>query len=242
MIASYLRKREAAAFEDFGLDRQAEFFEREADRLGHAPPVVDANDVLADPQRRAVALVRRARHRLGPGDARAGRPAAARPTAPGRRIGTSAVEASTGFGPPETDAVDLPDDARRARRPLPALLRAAGWPPHPSRCMMDKFGYISRTQPTARMPSFGPFLVDVDALIGPFGPGPALERFRRGCRSSPRRAGSNGSLRVPDGAKAMCVSGIAACCRGSYRQGSAKQGVEKDAFHPFLSCWQTSLI
>src|SRR5215216_3602123 len=50
MIASYLRKREAAAFEDFGLERQAEFFEREADRLGAAPPVVDASAVLADPQ------------------------------------------------------------------------------------------------------------------------------------------------------------------------------------------------
>src|SRR3982751_6853823 len=49
MIASYLRKREVARFEDFGLERQAEFFEREADRVGHAPPVIDANDVLADP-------------------------------------------------------------------------------------------------------------------------------------------------------------------------------------------------
>src|SRR4051794_16107886 len=38
MIASYLRKRETAAFENFGLDRQAEFFEREADRLGRTPP------------------------------------------------------------------------------------------------------------------------------------------------------------------------------------------------------------
>ena len=37
MIASYLRKREAAAFEDFGLDRQADFFAREADRLGDGP-------------------------------------------------------------------------------------------------------------------------------------------------------------------------------------------------------------
>ena len=39
MITSYLHKRESAAFEDFGLERQAEFFDREADRLGHAPPV-----------------------------------------------------------------------------------------------------------------------------------------------------------------------------------------------------------
>jgi hypothetical protein len=50
MIASYLRKRESAAFEDFGLERQAEFFERETDRLGHAPPVVDAGDILANPE------------------------------------------------------------------------------------------------------------------------------------------------------------------------------------------------
>jgi len=50
MIASYLRKRDVATFEGFGMDRQAEFFEREADRLGHAPPVIDANDVLADPE------------------------------------------------------------------------------------------------------------------------------------------------------------------------------------------------
>src|SRR3954469_11999335 len=48
MIASYLRKRTSAAFEDFGLDREAEFFEREADRLGRAPPVIDADDVLAN--------------------------------------------------------------------------------------------------------------------------------------------------------------------------------------------------
>src|ERR1051325_547087 len=50
MIASYLRKREAARFEDFGLDRQAAFFEREADRHGQPPPAVDANDILADPE------------------------------------------------------------------------------------------------------------------------------------------------------------------------------------------------
>jgi hypothetical protein len=50
MIASYLRKREAAVFADFGLERQADFFGREADRLGQAPPVVDASDVLMDPE------------------------------------------------------------------------------------------------------------------------------------------------------------------------------------------------
>jgi hypothetical protein len=112
MIASYLRKREAAAFEDFGLERQAEFFEREADRLGAPPPVVDANDVLRDP----------------PGTLGALCPAlgiawdeAMLSWAPGRRRSDgpwaphwyAAVEASTGFGPPETGPVELPEDARR---------------------------------------------------------------------------------------------------------------------------------
>jgi hypothetical protein len=50
MIASYRAKRESVDIEDLGLVRQAEFFEREADRLGHAPPVVDAADVLTRPE------------------------------------------------------------------------------------------------------------------------------------------------------------------------------------------------
>jgi hypothetical protein len=112
MIASYLRKRESAAFESFGLDRQTEFFEREADRLGRAPPVVDANDVLAQPE----AVLAKLCAALGiPWDA------AMLSWAPGRR-GTDgpwaphwygAVERSRGFGSPETGPVDLPEDARR---------------------------------------------------------------------------------------------------------------------------------
>lgn len=112
MIASYLRKREAAEFEDFGLERQAEFFAREADRLGHAPPVVDANDVLTGPARVLSKLC-----------AAVGIPwdTAMVSWAPGRRETDGvwaehwygAVEASTGFGPPETEPVDLPADAQR---------------------------------------------------------------------------------------------------------------------------------
>jgi hypothetical protein len=36
--------------EDIGVVRQRELFEREADRLGHAPPVVEGADVLIDPR------------------------------------------------------------------------------------------------------------------------------------------------------------------------------------------------
>jgi hypothetical protein len=127
MIASYLRKREVAAFGDFGLERQAEFFEREADRLGSAPPVVDARDVLANPE----AVLSKLCEALG---IRWDRSMLA--WEPGRR-GTdgpwaphwyATVEASTGFGPPETDEVELRDDARRlARRCRSYYERLAGY-------------------------------------------------------------------------------------------------------------------
>jgi len=112
MIASYLRKRDSALFEGFGMDRQAEFFDREADRLGHAPPVVDANDVLADPE----AVLSKLCAALGIPWERA-----MLEWAPGRRNTDgpwaphwyAAVEKSTSFGPPETDPVELSDDARR---------------------------------------------------------------------------------------------------------------------------------
>lgn len=112
MIGSYLRKRESAVLEDFGLERQADFFDREAQRLGSAPPVVDANDVLANPE----AVLSKLCVALGiPWD-----PAMLSWT-PGRRETDgpwaphwyAAVEASTGFAPPETDPVDLPPEARR---------------------------------------------------------------------------------------------------------------------------------
>ena len=126
MIASYLHKREAAAFADFGLDRQADFFAREADRLGHAPPVVDANDVRADPEGTLTALCGRLGIPFDP---------AMLSWPPGRRATDGpwaphwyrAVEASTGFGPPEPVPTDLPDEARRLAercRPYYAQLAA----------------------------------------------------------------------------------------------------------------------
>ena len=110
MIASYLNQREVAAFEDFGLERQADFFDREADRLGHAPPVVDGADVLRDPQQVLIALCEALDIPWDP---------AMLSWAPGRRESDGpwaphwykAVEASTGFGPPDEDAVELSTEA-----------------------------------------------------------------------------------------------------------------------------------
>ena len=112
MIASYSKKREAARFEDFGLERQAEFFEREADRLGKTPPVIDANDVLASPEGVLSKLCGALGIVWDP---------AMLGWAPGRRETDgvwaehwyAAVEASTGFSVPETGPVDLPPDTQR---------------------------------------------------------------------------------------------------------------------------------
>jgi hypothetical protein len=111
MIASYLRKRECAAFEDFGLKRQAEFFDREATRLGHAPPVIDAHDVLANPH----AVLSQLCDALDiPWDcAMLSWPPGSRSTdGPWAPHWYAAVTGTTGFGPPETDAVELPPDAQ----------------------------------------------------------------------------------------------------------------------------------
>lgn len=50
VVASYADRRGQAVLEDIGFREQAEIFDRVADRLGRAPPVVDAADVLADPE------------------------------------------------------------------------------------------------------------------------------------------------------------------------------------------------
>ena len=112
VIASYAAKRVAVRPDHLGVERQVEFFEREADRLGHAPPVIDSADILRDP----AAMLERLCTELGiPWD-----PAMLR-WQPGIRetdgIWAShwydAVAASTGFGPPEGNPVQLDDDGKR---------------------------------------------------------------------------------------------------------------------------------
>ena len=116
MIASYLRKREVARFEDFGLEKQTEFFDREAELLGHAPPVVDANDILTDPEGVLSKLCEALGIVWDP---------AMLGWAPGRRDTDgvwaahwyNAVEQSTGFAAPDTRPVELsPEDRRLADR------------------------------------------------------------------------------------------------------------------------------
>jgi hypothetical protein len=122
VLASYSRKRDDFTLEEIGLPAQVEIFNRAADRLGHAPPVVEGRDVLADPEGMLRALCR------GCGIAFDRRMLA---WPPGRRasdgvwapVWYDAVEKSTGFAPPRREPVfdELPDALKplaEAARPL----------------------------------------------------------------------------------------------------------------------------
>lgn len=110
MIASYLAKRELVAADELGLRTQREFFDRQADRLGHAPPVIDSGDVLRDPAGTLSRLC--AALGIGWDPAMLSWPAGRRAT---DGIWAShwynRVTASTGFDAPEEKPVDLPPEA-----------------------------------------------------------------------------------------------------------------------------------
>ena len=103
VLASYAAKRTRVTLDDIGFVQQGELFDREAERLGAPPPVIEADDILADP-RRALTLLCAA---LGVDfDAAmlrwpAGRRATDGVWAP---VWYAAVERSTGFGPPRATA------------------------------------------------------------------------------------------------------------------------------------------
>lgn len=50
VLASYVAKREDVTLADIGLVRQVELFDRFADDTGAAPPVIDSDEVLRDPE------------------------------------------------------------------------------------------------------------------------------------------------------------------------------------------------
>ncbi len=128
VLASYVRKRGEVTLEDIGVARQAELFDREADCLGRAPPVVDGADVLRDPAgvlaRLCVALdIPWTTRMLGwP----SGRRASDGVWAP---AWYDAVERSTGFAPPSDESpISLPKDLQAiADAARPAYDRLRRW-------------------------------------------------------------------------------------------------------------------
>ena len=114
VLLSYAEVRGQATLEDIGIPQQRDLFEREADRLGHAPPVIDSFDVLADPRGVLSALC--AALGIPFSDHMLNWPAGKR-TSDGiwAPAWYSAVERSTGFSAPRARArlEDLPDNLKR---------------------------------------------------------------------------------------------------------------------------------
>jgi hypothetical protein len=114
VLASYAQKRSDFTLAEIGLPAQVALFERTAQRLGKAPPVISGADVLADPRRALWALCSAVG--IGFSEAMLSWPPGRRPSdgvwAP---AWYSAVETSTGFGPPQREACfdDLPDGLKR---------------------------------------------------------------------------------------------------------------------------------
>jgi hypothetical protein len=126
VVASYAARREEVTLEDLGFRRQAELFDRVAQRAGTAPPVIDAEAVRADPE----GVLRRLCAALGlafdPG-------MLAWPAGPRPSDGVwaahwyAAVNASTGFAAPEPEPPPLAGRMRgiaEAARPDFDRLRA----------------------------------------------------------------------------------------------------------------------
>ena len=113
VLASYVEKRNEVTLADIGIEQQRNLFEREAQRLGKAPRVLESADVLRDP-----------REMLGTLCAALQIPfdAAMLSWAPGRRDSDGvwapawyhAVEQSTGFAPYKPEKrVALPEQLQR---------------------------------------------------------------------------------------------------------------------------------
>jgi len=56
VVASYAKKREGPTLMDIGFVQQAQLFDQVADRLGHAPLVIDSADIRANPQKSLMKL------------------------------------------------------------------------------------------------------------------------------------------------------------------------------------------
>jgi Sulfotransferase domain len=120
VLASYAARRGAVTLADIGFVQQAILFDREADRLGASPPVIEADDVLADPR----GVLGRLCERLGIPflEAMLHWPAGPRATdgvwAP---VWYGTVERSTGFAAPRPAATI--EDLEHSLRPIALAAR-----------------------------------------------------------------------------------------------------------------------
>jgi hypothetical protein len=123
VLASYAQKWAEVDLEAIGFVAQAEIFDMVADQLGHAPPVVDSDDVLADPRGVLIKLCKACGIAFDEA-------MLAWPNGPKSFDGIwakhwyNAAWASTGFSAPQPKQVDLPPQLLRiAEQALPIYER-----------------------------------------------------------------------------------------------------------------------
>ena len=112
MVASLLKTFPGAGLADTGLVQQCEIFDRVAERIGRAPPVVLASDVLKDPRAQLQALCEALGIPFLERDAVLARRPRATPTAPGRRTGTRRSRPR-----PDSNRIAAGTSSCRPRRP-----------------------------------------------------------------------------------------------------------------------------
>jgi len=126
VVASYAAKREAATLEDIGFLQQLRLFDHVAERRAAVPPVIDAEDIRADPDRALRGLCAAIGIPFDEGMLRW--PAGARPEdGVWAAHWYASVNASTGFAPPDSPPADLPAKLRaiaEAARPAYDRMRA----------------------------------------------------------------------------------------------------------------------
>ena len=126
MLASYAAKRASVTPADLGAALQAELYDEVVERTGQTPPVIDAADVLRNPEAMLRALCDALEVSFD--DAMLSWPQGPRPSdGVWSAHWYASVEASTGFRPYEPKTIDLPDDlvaiAEACRGPYRSLWR-----------------------------------------------------------------------------------------------------------------------
>src|SRR5438094_6045407 len=112
VIASYIKKNREPTLEDVGFAQQAEIFDLVRQQTGSIPPVIDADDVLRDPER----MLRLLCDVIGVAftGARLSWPPGPRNTdGSWAKYWYAEVERSTGFQPYRERKIELPDHLRR---------------------------------------------------------------------------------------------------------------------------------
>lgn len=111
VVASYLNKRDSVSAEDIGVPQQWALYRFVTEELGQQPPVIDSGEFLADPEAHLRALCERLGIEFMP-EMLAWPPGPRDTDGPWAPHWYQRVWASTGFGPPPSQAPELTGRAR----------------------------------------------------------------------------------------------------------------------------------